>query len=62
VQKAQRKDQQILTIIHQCLDDVIFEIVANTTTVKQACEFLQRSNQEADNVRKACLQKLQGEF
>jgi hypothetical protein len=36
VQKAQRKDQQSLTIIHQCLDNTIFKIVANTTTVNQA--------------------------
>jgi hypothetical protein len=35
VQKARRKDQLVLTIILQCLDDVTFEIVANTTTAKQ---------------------------
>jgi hypothetical protein len=34
VQKARRKDQKALTIIHQCLDDVTVEIVANTTTTK----------------------------
>jgi hypothetical protein len=36
VQKARRKDQLALTIIHHCLDDVTFHIVANTTTTKQA--------------------------
>jgi hypothetical protein len=55
VQKARRKDQQALAITHQCLDDVIFEIVANATTAKQACEVLQELNQEADNVRKVHL-------
>jgi len=52
VQKARSKDQLALTIIHQCLDDTTFEIVVNTTTAKQACEFLQESNQKADNLRK----------
>ena len=61
VQKARRKDQLALTIIHQCLDDATFEIVANVTTAKQACEVLQESNQRADNVRKVCLQKLRGD-
>jgi hypothetical protein len=35
VQKACRKDQLALTIIHQCLDDISFGIVANVTIVKQ---------------------------
>jgi hypothetical protein len=61
VQKARRKDQLALIIIHQCLDDATFEIVANVTTAKQACEVLQESNQRADNVRKVCLQKLRGD-
>jgi len=61
VQKARRKDQLALTIIHQCLDDATFEIVANVTTAKQACEVLQELNQRADNVRKVCLQKLRGD-
>jgi hypothetical protein len=62
VWKTQRNDQQTLAIIHQCLDDVTFEIVVNTTTAKQAWKFLQVSNQEASNVRKVCLQKLHGDF
>jgi hypothetical protein len=36
VQKIQRNDQQAFTIIHQCLDDATFDIVANTTIAKQA--------------------------
>jgi len=62
VEKARRKDQLALTIIHQYLDDTTFEIVANATTTKQALEVLQESNQEADNVRKVRLQKLRGDF
>jgi len=62
VEKARRKDQLALTIIHQYLDDTTFEIVPNATTTKQALEVLQESNQEADNVRKVRLQKLRGDF
>jgi hypothetical protein len=36
--------------------------MANATTAKQACEVLQKSNQEADNVRNVHLQKLCGDF
>jgi len=35
VQKAQRNNQQALTIIHQYLDDTTFEIVDNVATAKQ---------------------------
>jgi len=62
VQKARRKDQLALTIIHQCLDDATFEIVANVTIAKQAWKVLQESNQRANNVRKVHLQKLRGDF
>ena len=62
VQKARRKDQLALTIIHQCLDNATFEIVDNATTAKQAWKVLQESNQEADNVRNVLLQKLRGDF
>jgi murein L,D-transpeptidase YcbB/YkuD len=62
IQKARRKDQLALTIIHQCLDDATFEIVANATTTKQAWEVLLESNQGADNVRKVHLQNLHYDF
>jgi hypothetical protein len=55
MQKAWNKDQQALTIIYQCLNDVTLEIVANTTTAKQTWEVLQESNQWAYNVRKIWL-------
>jgi hypothetical protein len=36
--------------------------VANVTIAKQTWEVLHQSHQEADNVRKVCLQKLRGDF
>ena len=62
MQKAQRKDQQALTIIHQSLDDASFKIMVNATIAKQTHEVLKESNQEADNVRNIYLQKLRGDF
>jgi hypothetical protein len=62
MQNARRKDQLALTIIHQCLDRVTFEIVANTTTAKQVWEVLQESNQGVDNMKNVRLQKLRGDF
>jgi len=53
---------QALTITHQYLDNVTFEIVPNAITIKQARELLQESNQEADNMEKIHLQKLRDDF
>ncbi|KAH0723798.1 hypothetical protein KY289_006842 [Solanum tuberosum] len=36
VLKTRKKDQHALTLIHQCLDDGMFEKVADTTTLKVA--------------------------
>ncbi|XP_019258901.1 PREDICTED: uncharacterized protein LOC109237095 [Nicotiana attenuata] len=54
--KTRKKDQQVLTLIHQCLDDAIFEKVADATTSKEAWEILQNFLQGVDKVRKVKLQ------
>jgi hypothetical protein len=46
MQKAQRKNQQALTIIHQCQDDVTFEIMTNVTTANQHEKFCKNQTNE----------------
>ncbi|XP_070046079.1 uncharacterized protein [Nicotiana tomentosiformis] len=53
--KTRKKDQQALTLIHQCLDDAIFEKVADATNSKEAWGILQNSLQGVDKVRKVVL-------
>ncbi|XP_070032220.1 uncharacterized protein [Nicotiana tomentosiformis] len=60
--KTRKKDQQTLTLIHQYLDDAIFEKVADATTSKKAWEILQNSLQGVDKVRKVKLQTLRIDF
>ncbi|XP_070003310.1 uncharacterized protein [Nicotiana sylvestris] len=60
--KTKKKDQQALTPIHQCLDDAMFEKVADATTSNEAWEILQNSLQGVDKVRKVKLQTLKADF
>ncbi|GAA0171878.1 hypothetical protein LIER_25814 [Lithospermum erythrorhizon] len=57
-----KKDQSALTIIHQGLDDDMFEKAANATNSKQAWDTLQNSFEGLNIVKKVRLKTLRGEF
>lgn len=57
-QRLRKKGQQGPTLIHQCLDDTMFEKVANVTNIKQAPNILQNTCTGVDKVKKLHLQTL----
>ncbi|XP_070035165.1 uncharacterized protein [Nicotiana tomentosiformis] len=60
--KTRKQDQQAPMLIHQCLDDTMFEKVEDATTLKEAWEILQNSLQGVDKLRKVKLQTLGADF
>ncbi|KAF3655129.1 putative F-box protein-like [Capsicum annuum] len=60
--KIRKIDQYALTLFHQCLDDGMFEKMADATTSKKAWEILQNSLQGVDKVKKVKLQTLRADF
>lgn len=62
LEKERKRDQLALTIIHQGLDEDMFEKIANETISKNAWETLRNSVVGVDKVKKIRLQTLRGEF
>jgi gag-polypeptide of LTR copia-type len=62
LQKRRKGDQHALSIIHQGVDDDMFEKIANETRAKEAWEILRNSVVGAEKVKKVRLQTLRAEF
>ncbi|KAL0454377.1 UNVERIFIED_CONTAM: hypothetical protein Slati_0776900, partial [Sesamum latifolium] len=62
LQKRRSGDQSALSIIHQGLDDEIFEKIANESKAKDAWDILKNFAVGVDKVKKVQLQTLRPEF
>ncbi|KAL0457720.1 UNVERIFIED_CONTAM: hypothetical protein Slati_0399200, partial [Sesamum latifolium] len=62
LQKRRSGDQSALSIIHQGLDDEMFEKIANESKAKDAWDILKNSAVGVDKVKKVRLQTLRAEF
>ncbi|XP_022897571.1 uncharacterized protein LOC111411254 [Olea europaea var. sylvestris] len=62
LQNTKRKDQKVVSFIHQALDEATFEKVSNATTAKQLCVMLQVACKGKEKAKKVHLQNLRGEF
>lgn len=62
LQKLRKKDRSALTLIHQGLDDLMFEKVAGETTAKKTWEILQNCFKGVNKVKKVRLQTLRRDF
>ncbi|XP_016164693.1 uncharacterized protein LOC107607231 [Arachis ipaensis] len=62
LENKKKKDQCALTIIHQGLDDDMFEKIADITNTKKAWDTLQNSVIGVEKVKKVRLQTLRAEF
>ncbi|XP_073223450.1 uncharacterized protein [Cicer arietinum] len=62
LEKTRKNDQQALTLIHQYLDDSMFEKVADATNSTKAWNILEKSLQGIDKVQKIRLQSIRGDF
>jgi gag-polypeptide of LTR copia-type len=62
LQKKRKDDQRALSIIHQGVDDDMFEKITNETRAKDAWEILRNSAVGAEKVKKVRLQILRVEF
>ncbi|GAV84334.1 DUF4219 domain-containing protein [Cephalotus follicularis] len=51
LEKSRKKDKHALSIIHQGLDDVMFEKMANVKTSKEAWETLNNSHKRVKKVK-----------